>query len=133
MSVIVLFTAPLFAHLSFNCLLYVLRLLLCFSLFVIIIIILIISLFNMFCFLFCVFCVQFSFSSLILSFLSFMYECKDHYHWVETQLQQINIVSNLESSRMKRPWPALGRSATERIALCRSVWCSFGHSSSWLS
>ena len=55
-------------------------------------------LFCMFCFLFCVFCVFVLFCALFIPkyiCVYFIFVCNftDHYHWEETQLQLINIIT----------------------------------------
>jgi len=32
------------------------------------------------------------------------------------------VVCDVETSRMRRPWPAMGRSATKKIFLCLQTW-----------
>jgi hypothetical protein len=93
MNVIVQYVAPLFAYLYLNCLFYVLCHLLCFNQFKFLLSILFLC-YYFICFPFYFVCsVIYSFSPYgYCCSLPFVYECKVHCHWVETQLQSVNIV-----------------------------------------
>jgi len=87
MSVTVQYVAPLFAYLYLNCLLFVI-LQFKFVLYI-----------SFLCYYFL--CFPFHFVCSVICIVSpyayccllpFVYKCKDHCHWVETQLQSVNII-----------------------------------------